>query len=169
MRRGQFEAWSAEAAESYLDDLNKALATSRNLVMEKYIHMMKNISPSQYEKLLKFLTFPNKDGMKLVDAIAKKMIAQTRGLFEKYPCISGSCRPLYSNEDWQDVTSIETYQRGELQTYSNRTLKAYKRHLLTLEAAGLSLAKLILEGSVKHYGYRSLDDAEAATQSIGKR
>jgi hypothetical protein len=168
MRRGQFEAWSAEAAESYLDDLNVALAAGRNLVMEKYIHMMKNISPLQYEKLVHCLAFPGKSGMRLVDTITEKMIDQTRDLFEKYPYVSGSCRPLYSIDDRQNVTSIETYQRGELQTYSNRTLKAYKKHLLALEAAGISFAQRILEGSIKHYGYQTLDEAEAATRSAPK-
>jgi hypothetical protein len=169
MRRGQFEAWSVETAESYLNDLREALAAGRNLVMEKYIHMMKNISPLQYEKLMKFLTFPGKESMKLVEAITEKMIAQTIELFEKYPYVSDSCRPLHSADDRQDVTSIETYQRGELQTYSNRTLKAYNKHLLALEAVGISLAKLILEGSAKRCGYITLDDAEATTRSTSTK
>lgn len=169
MRRGQFEAWSVEVAESYLDDLNAAPAAGRNLVMEKYIHMMKSIAPLQYEKLALHLTYPDKEGMLLVDAITDKMIDQTRELFRKYPFVSGSCRPLYSADDSQDLTSIESYQRGELQTYSNKTLKAYKWHLLALEASGISLAKLILEGSAKHYGYKTLDDAEAAARSAKPR
>jgi hypothetical protein len=169
MRRGQFEAWSAKAVESYLDDLNAALAAGRNLVMEKYIHMMKNIAPLQYEKLVLHLTFPDNEGMLLVDAITDKMIDQTRELLEKYPFVSGSCRPLYSTDDSQDLTSIESYQRGELQTYSNQTLQTYKQHLLALEASGISLAKLILEGSAKHYGYGTLDDAEAAARRAKRR
>ena len=42
MRIAQFEAWSDETAESYWEDLEAAKDRDRNLVAEKYLHMMKS-------------------------------------------------------------------------------------------------------------------------------
>jgi hypothetical protein len=45
MRAAQFHAWQASAVESYLEDLGAAESAGRNLVEEKYIHMMKTTEP----------------------------------------------------------------------------------------------------------------------------
>ena len=164
MRRAQFTAWSPEAVESYYQDILEAERTGRNLCAEKYIHMMKNTAILQYERLKDQLTFPDARGMELVDLINGKMIRQTEELFERYPYVSGAGRPLYSSQDLGGTTSIETYQRGELMTYSTRTLELLYKHLCSLEAEGVSLAEKILEGSVCSYGYRSLEEAEAETR-----
>lgn len=164
MRRAQFTAWSPEAVESYYQDILEAERTGRNLCAEKYIHMMKNTAILQYERLKDQLTFPDARGMELVDLINGKMIKQTEALFERYPYVSGAGRPLYSSQDLGGTTSIETYQRGELMTYSTRTLELLYKHLCSLEAEGVSLAEKILEGSVCSYGYRSLEEAEAETR-----
>ena len=164
MRRAQFTAWSPEAVESYYQDILEAERTGRNLCAEKYIHMMKNTAILQYERLKDQLTFPDARGMELVDLINGKMIRQTEALFERYPYVSGAGRPLYSSQDLGGTTSIETYQRGELLTYSTRTLELLYKHLCDLEARGVSLAEKILEGSVCSYGYRSLEEAEAETR-----
>ncbi len=164
MRRGQFEAWSDETLASYADDLANAVLDGRNLVMEKYIHMMKHSEPAQYEKLISLITLPD-DGIKaLAQEISDKLLEQTVRLHQDYPYVSGSGRPLRSVSDLSGVTSIETYQLGELYTYSKKTLKSLKARLLALEADGQSLAKNILQNSVRHYGYKTLEDAEAATK-----
>ena len=164
MRRAQFSAWSMEAVESYYRDILEAERTGRNLCAEKYIHMMKSTAILQYERLRDQLHFPDARGMELVELINNKMIRQTADLFARYPYISGAGRPLYSTQDLGASTSIETYQRGELMTYSTRTLELLYKHLCELESMGVSLAGKILEGSVCSYGYRSLEEAEAATK-----
>ncbi len=164
MRRGQFQAWSDDVLSSYYDDLTGAVLDGRNLVMEKYIHMMKHAEPGQYEQLLGQMQMPDDTVTRLAQDISDKLLDQTVTLFEKYPYVSGSGRPLRSVSDLAGVTSIETYQVGELLTYSQKTLEALKKHLLALEADGQSLAENILANSVKHYGYKTLEDAEAATR-----
>ena len=164
MRRGQFEAWSDGTLASYADDLANAVLDERNLVMEKYIHMMKHSEPLQYEKLISLVTLPNPVVKALAQEISDKLLEQTVRLHQDYPYVSGSGRPLRSSSDLSGVTSIETYQLGELYTYSKKTLESLKAHLLSLETAGQSLAKNILENSVRHYGYQTLEDAEAATK-----
>ncbi len=165
MRRGQFEAWSTEACGSYLEDLLNSILDGRNIVTEKYIHMMKYSSPAQYAELVKYITMPGVEAEALAGEISALMLDQTEALFKSYPYVSGSGRPLRSVSDFSGVISIETYQLGELLTYSEKTLLLLKKHLRALEKAGNSLARLILENSVKHYGYKTLDEAEAATKA----
>lgn len=162
MRRAQFSAWSDEAVDCYLNDVESATATGRNLAMEKYIHMMKTTMPVQYEQLLDRVVYPSPAAVETAEKITAKMIEQTAILHEKYPYVSGSGRPLYSSADFQGFTSVETYQKGELFTYSENTLNALWKHLCALEAEGKSLAKIILENSVTFYGYNDIDQAEEA-------
>lgn len=166
MRWGQFASWSEEAAESYLGDLKAAEAQGRNLVAEKYLWMMQSTYPAEFEAqkgLLPPMTGTQKD---LADAICAEMVRQTEPLRERYPLIGGAGRPLYASEDGVYGTSIETYQRGELYTYSPATLEALKKHLDDLKSRGVSLAELILRNSMKHYGYEDLDEAEKALGAL---
>jgi hypothetical protein len=165
MRRGQFEAWPQETCESYLDDLLNALLDGRNLVTEKYIHMMKNTSPVQYNTLITKLPQPDEQISVLARQISDKLLDQTVELFKSFPYVSGSGRPLRSASDFNGVTSIETYQLGELLTYSEKTLRLLKENLLALEMDGRPMAREILANSVKHYGYKTLEEAEAATKA----
>jgi hypothetical protein len=165
MRRGQFEAWSQAAAESYLKDLMVAAQAERNLIAEKYIHMMKPTAPARYAALSAAIAKPAPRAQAAANEISEKLLAQTAALFEKYPHVSGSGRPLRSSSDFSGVVSIETYQLGELLTYSERTLLALREHLLALEKDGRSLAEEILLNSVKFYGYKTLAEAEASAKA----
>ncbi len=160
MRLAQYSSWDPGTVESYYQDILEAERSGRNLCEEKYIHMMKSTDSARYELLKDRLEFPDERGMELVELINRKMLLQTEELFKRYPYISGAGRPLYSDADVWGETSIETYQRGELMTYSTRTLELLYRHLCALEANGVSLAEKILEASVCSYGYRSLKEAE---------
>lgn len=164
MRRAQFQAWSTNVSLSYFDDLANAILDGRNLVAEKYIHMMRYASPTQYAQLIQTIPLPHETHVALAQEISDKMLLQTVELFKSYPYVSGSGRPLYSEQDFSGVTSIETYQLGELLTYSEKTLQSLLEHLVTLEKAGLSLAMHILENTVRHYGYATLESAETATR-----
>ncbi|MDR2357802.1 MAG: DUF4125 family protein [Oscillospiraceae bacterium] len=164
MRRGQFDAWSQEAAESYLGDLEDAERSGRNLVSEKYIHMMRTTEPSKYEQLLSQIEKPSESARALAGELSDKLLAQTEALFEKYPYVAGSGRPLRSAHDFGGVVSVETYQLGELLTYSARTLDALLRHVLALESEGVSFAGRVLENSAAFYGYKNLDEAETAAK-----
>ncbi|MDR2665495.1 MAG: DUF4125 family protein [Oscillospiraceae bacterium] len=164
MRRGQFDAWSQEAAESYLGDLEAAEGAGRNLVAEKYIHMMKTTEPAKHGLLSAKVPQPTAAARALAEELSGKLLVQTRELFGNYPYVTGSGRPLYATQDFGGVTSIETYQLGELLTYSERTLGALLRHVETLEGEGVSFAREVLVNSASFYGYKSLDEAEAATK-----
>ncbi len=89
-----------------------------------------------------------------------KMIAQTIPLRQAFPHVSETGRPLFRSEDRPGVTSIQTYQLGELLTYSEKTLQLLKKHLFVLQAEGRSLAEEVMSRSVCSYGFSSLGDAE---------
>ena len=163
MRYAQFSAWSHKAIASYIADLEAARIGGRNLIEEKYIHMMKTTEPAQYSALLPRIKEPSDAVRSLAGEVSGAMLEQTRALFEDYPYVSGQGRPLYSAFDYGGI-SVETYQLGELLTYSERTLAALQEHIAALEKDGVSLARSILENTVSYYGYESLETAEAATK-----
>jgi len=168
MRMAQFDAWSDEAAESYLEDLKAACDAGRNLVAEKYLHMMKNTHPAEYETQKCFLPIMSNEITALANAICDEMIAQTIPLREAFPHVGESGRPLFSDTDMYGFTSVQTYQLGELLTYSENTLQLLKKHLFALKAEGRSLAREILSRSICSYGFSSLDEAEAVASARAK-
>ena len=163
MRTAQFSAWPAEAITSYQDDLLNARQCGRNLVEEKYIHMMETTEPARYAALLTRVAVPSDAVRSRAHEVADILLEQTRILFENYPYISGNGRPLYSALDFCSI-SVETYQFSELLTYSEKTLLALGEHVAALEKSGVSLARVILENTVRFYGYESLDTAEKAAK-----
>jgi len=165
MRKAQFIEWSLPVVSSYLDDLETARSSGRNLVEEKYIHMMKGTEPEMYALLLSRVLPPSEAGFALAREISETLLEQMRVLFECYPHVAGQGRPLYSAYDHTGV-SVETYQFGELLTYSEKTLAMLKEHITGLEQEGISLARNILEATVMFYGYSSLDSAEAVMKEI---
>ncbi len=58
------------------------------------------------------------------------------------------------------ATSLETCLRGELATYSRKTLELYRDHLLEEQAGNINGPEMTLEYLVRQYGYRSLEEAE---------
>ncbi|MDR2502035.1 MAG: DUF4125 family protein [Oscillospiraceae bacterium] len=162
MRRAQFLSWSEPCADSYFKDLTFAASEDRNLIAEKYIHMMKTTSPSQYEKLLAAIKPPGAEICELAARICAELVAQTAALRKKYPYVAGAGRPLYSEEDFSGVVSVQTYQYGELLTYSAQTLRRLEAHIAALKSEGQSLAEEILRRTAEYYGYTSLEQAENA-------
>ena len=168
MRTAQFSAWSLPAAQAYLCDLETARQTGRNLIEEKYIYMMKTTEPEQYAALLPRVTPPVESALSLAQEVSAILLKQMRTLFEDYPYISGQGRPLYSEADCYNIVSVETYQLCELMTYSVKTLAALKGHITALEKNSVSLAQVILENTVRFYGYETLDTAESATRKLAQ-
>ena len=163
MRIAQYDAWSPETVISFLNDMENARMNGRNLVEEKYIHMMKTTEPARYSALFERITVPTDNASALAKEVSDILLEQTRVLFEDFPYVSGHGRPLYSTLDYGEI-SVETYQLSELMTYSEKTLATLLAHVKELAKAGVSLARVILENTVKFYGYESLDMAEAATK-----
>ena len=80
---------------------------------------------------------------------------------EQYPFLNRTGRPLEASSDTTSDTSLETYQLGELMTYSRRTLELLMYHIEALETQGESLAMQIQLLSLQAAGFQSFDEAAA--------
>ena len=159
MRRAQFGAWSEEACRSYEQDLISAEAAGRNLPEEKYIHMMARCTPEDYAALCGRLPELPPEYLRLAEAVNCRLMDEIRVMREKYPFLNRIGRPLEPSGDNAVDTSVETYQLGELLTYSQQTLNALLRHIDALKAQGDSLAMHIQLASLQALGFYSFEDA----------
>jgi hypothetical protein len=166
MRAGQSASWSDAMLESYLDDLNDAKRSGRNLLTEKYARMMRSTSPSEYARIEHLLQPIDPEAIELIDQIVKIVLEWEQELLEKYPYIVKRGRPLFSREDSIGVTSMETYLRGELSTYSIRTLALYLDHIQKEQSENVNGSAITLLYMIKQYGYDSLEEAN---EKIGSR
>ena len=167
MRSSQAITWSEETLESYLNYLKMAKEKGVNLMTEKYARMMSSTMPSEYEKIQHLLPELSDEELYLIDSIVKINLEWREDVVKKYPYIADRGRPTYSSEDTPQATSIETYIRGELSTYSKETLEFYYQDVLKQKENHINGAELILENTMKKYGFESLDSAnEFARQKM---
>lgn len=160
MRRSQFLAWNEESLESYLMDLRTAITEERNPVAEKYAYMMEYSSPAEFEQIRAQLPEVTAEKNRLVEEILRIFLQQTEAFMAEHPSFRDRSRPVYASGDRMNFTSIETYTRGELKTYSEKTLQAYLKWLRTEEAAGRKTVYEIYTNTARAYGYSSLEDFE---------
>ncbi|MDY6856116.1 MAG: DUF4125 family protein [Thermodesulfobacteriota bacterium] len=145
-RRAQFLSWSEDTQKSYLNDLQAAEKDCLNLMTQKYARM-DNLIPMLNEN-------------PLIEKIIKIQFEWQKKMFLKYPCFMGRGRSLSSAEDTAFQTSFETYLRGELETYSDETLRALYKDVTDQLEKGESMTEKLYLYMVKEYGYKSLDEAE---------
>ena len=159
MRAAQSASWSDTTLESYLNDLNEAEISGRNLLTEKYARMMRSTSPLEYARIEHLLPTLDPKALELIEKIVKIVLGWEQELLEMYPHIIKRGRPLFSDEDSAGVTSMETYLRGELATYSLRTLKVYLEHIQREQSEKTNGSAITLLCMVKQYGFASLEEA----------
>lgn len=165
-RKSQFMSWNARMLNSYMHDLTVAKGHGRNLVAEKYARMMESTSPEQFEKLKHRLPELSDKMKNMIEEIMKIRINWAEEFAEDYPYISGNGRLIHSREDSIFDTSIETYLRGELGTYSENTIMLYLDYVKQLESEGRNQSKIIMQNTALLYGNNSLEEAE---ESLKKR
>jgi hypothetical protein len=159
MRVSQSASWSEAALESYLCDLKDAERLQRNLLTEKYARMMETTSPSEYAAIAHLLPRVDPRAPELIERIAAIILAWATDLQEKYPHVLRKGRPIFSSADAAGVTSIETYLRGELATYSVKTLELYLANIMQQQAEGINGSAITLQHTMKDYGFASLEEA----------
>jgi len=144
-RSANFCAWSNEALASYHHDLIRAKAEDQNLLTLKYARMEGIIPPLTDSPLL--------------DVIVDIEMGWVRELAAKYPFIHSKGRPI--DLDSPGTTSFKTYLRGELETFSEKTLELYHRNVVNSLDRGENLAEARLLQNIRNAGFNSLDEAEA--------
>ena len=161
MRNAQFSVWSEAARKSYLCDIRAAAEAGRNVVREKYIRMMASTEPEGYEAFKGELPAVSGAAEELVQQIWDILAEETEDLRQHYPMLALGGRPLYAKDEagW---ASVETYQKGELFTFGEETLRLLKEHILSMRAKGESYVTEVQKNSVTCLGYPDMDTAEAA-------
>ncbi len=160
MRTSQFSAWNGEALAAYREDLLAARAAGRNLLRDKYIHMMASTDPEGYLHFLPELPPVSDEKRELVEKIWQIMLPQTVELRRRYPNVGRMGRPLRSADERNGYASVETYEKGELMTYSEKTLRALLAWIEAQAAAGVSVAAQIQTNGILSVGYASMEEAE---------
>lgn len=163
MRRSQYENWPDEMLDMWTDYLLDCDSCDRNLVTEKYARMMQYSDLHYYNKHLKHnLPMTPLKNFKLINEIVEQMLLWEEAFALKYPLLASTGRPLRSEEDYKDQTSIETYARGELETYPEELLVLYRDYVKFLASEGISLSEKNQLTMVNLYGYDNIQDAESS-------
>jgi hypothetical protein len=130
IRNSNFLYWSEATLESYWHDLLEAQKQKRNLMTEKYARM-EGMIPSV-----------DTEAASLIDKIVKQECQWLEDIARQAPQLKPA-RPIYSVEDSPYVVSSETYSRGELATYSKKTLELYLQDVLDMAAKKMNRIELI--------------------------
>ncbi|MCR4770908.1 MAG: DUF4125 family protein [Oscillospiraceae bacterium] len=160
MRSAQFSVWNEQTLLSYRDDLIAAKKEGRNLLRDKYINMMASTDPELYARMKRELPEPGEKKLELTESIWRILLRQTVLLRSRYPEVGRLGRPLLAADERDGWASVETYEKGELLTYSEKTLALLLQCIRGMEAEGVSFAERIQENGVMSEGYASLEEAE---------
>ena len=165
-RTAQLTAWSENTLAAYLDDLVEAEQSGKNLMTYKYARM---------EGLI-----PKENHSPHIDRIAGIMVDWQREFIRSYPRIMSGGRPLTRDQGrnqggGQDrnpggnqggLVSFETYLRGELETYSEKTLASLYGDVQDYQRRGKTFPEEIYTFLAREKGYASIAQAEAGKPEI---
>lgn len=160
MRTSQFMAWPQEVLDSYYNDLMQAKASDRNLLFEKYAFMMRETAPDRFEAVKGALPELSEKKAHLIEYIVEAQVKWAEEFQEKYPNYAKRGRVIRAKDAQKWDTSIETYQRGELSSYSEQTVELYAAYVAECLEKGINLAENIRDNMARMYGYESKEDAE---------
>jgi hypothetical protein len=145
IRSSIFETWTQPMLESYIDDLERAESSGRNLLAEKYARMNNQIPPLSDSPL--------------IDVIVTIESNWQEDLGRRYPALYRRC--CRSMDETGDGRNFGVYLGCELETYGDRTLRLYFENIESAVAENRNLAVGALERLVRKNGYRDLDHAES--------
>ena len=167
MRKSQFLTWDQATLDGYVADLRTAEQVGRNLIQEKYARMMTTTAPAQYATFAHLLP-PLSDWQKeTIEAVCAQQVTWRLAFAEAYPYMSSQARLIRTEEDSAYGTSFETYLRGELGTYSEGTLRAYKNMVDDYVKRGGNITTDTMNQTALLYGYKGLDAAEERLRAQG--
>lgn len=165
MRKSQYLAWPEYLLESFYVDFIEANESGWNLITEKYGRMMEFTVPEEYQLIKDQFPACSEKKKAIVNQIAELQVEWMEEFAKGYPHMAANARSIRSSEDTPLNTSYETYLKGELMTYSDRTLGLYGNWIVELERNNENLAKIIMTNTALLYGYESLEAAEAALEA----
>ena len=161
MRRSQFENWPEELLTAYLAYIEEAERVGRNLIAEKYGRMMKYTEPRYYEENIKpYIPALSERAEQMIDEIIEIIVPWEKNFAAQYPKLGRASRPVTAEGDKGGFTSMESYARGELGTYSEELLALYLAYMEKLKSEGKSISVMDRQVMTRLYGYDSIEEAE---------
>ena len=126
---------------------------------------MASTAPEDFTKNIEpYIPRPSEERVARQEQVIAQQVAWAKDFRERYPKLGEAMRVLTTTEDTPSATSFETYLRGELGTYSERTFQLYE--VMISERAAASPQRNITEETLLHTvqlgGFDTLDEAEAA-------
>ncbi len=161
MRMSQWMVYSDEVLLSYREDCENACREGRNVIFEKYGRMMESTFPEEYEEIREHLPDVT-EKLDIVEKIVKINLEWDAEMRKEYPNLRKRGRVATTAEDGVMAgSSMESYLRGELLTYSEKTLELVWKETKDAYDKGESLLKQTIANETLFYGYQSLEAAEA--------
>ena len=164
-RAAYWNMFDKQVLSSYLNDLSNAKSNKINLAAQKYGYMMESTDPD-YFKTIKHLLVPVSDKkLKLVDSIMLIYMKWEESLISS--SLDNKNRVLYKQYDSKYNTSVETYMKGELTSYSEETLSLILAQFLKNVSDGENPVKNYLL-TLKNYdeGSKSRSCSKNSTCSV---
>ena len=148
--------------DSYLTDLRNRNAAGENPIAEKYARMLEDTAPERFFTLCSLLPTLSSDIQHIITEIVQIQLNWMNEYVRLYPHLSSGNRIVHKEQAQLGETSFETYLRGELSTYSLRTLTLYLDYVKKLKAKNANLVLITMTHTVQYYGYKNLQEAERA-------
>ena len=160
MRGSQFLVWPEPLLSSYAQDLQEASLAGRNLIFNKYAYMMARTDPAGYERVKHVLPEISQERKDYLEQAVQIHVRWAEDFARMFPKFAARGRVIHQEDECCGLTSIETYQRGELYSYGPRTQLLYCEFVFRCEKEGKNLTYLVRDQMAKMYHYESVEDME---------
>ena len=160
MRSSQFLTWPEPLLASYAQDLQEASLAGRNLVFNKYAYMMARTDPAGYERVKHVLPEISQERKDYLEQAVQIHVRWAEDFARSFPKYAARGRVIHQEDERCGLTSIETYQRGELYSYGPQTQLLYCEFVFRCEKEGKNLTYLVRDQMAKMYHYESVEDME---------
>lgn len=156
-RAAYWNMFDEQVLSSYLKDLSNAKSNRINLAAQKYGYMMESTDPDYFKTIKHLLAPVSNKKLKLVDSIMLIYMKWEESLISS--SLDNKNRVLYKQYDSKYNTSVETYMRGELTSYSEETLSLILAQFLKNVSDG--------ENPVKNYllTLKNYEEGSKSTES----
>lgn len=160
MRRAMLGTWSAELLDAHLEDVENARGAGRSPMTEKLAWMGEATGSPRFRAAAAMLPMPPYETFERIERAVKLHLVWQARAGALFPRLTSGGRPLLTEDDGGGTASFETCLRGELRTYSPRSIEVFERYALACWRDGVNLAVWELDNVARSYGFADAAEAE---------